>query len=120
MAAAAAALPHRLELSLKLKLDAGKLTGTLTSPGRGGGDPVDTAISNGKLDGDKISFSIFRVGINGSTAKKYEGLVAGDTFTGTQPAGRGGRGRGGNGGGGGGGAGATPPAPIEWIAKKSK
>ena len=35
------------EYSLKLKADGSKLTGTMTLPARGGGDPTDVEISNG-------------------------------------------------------------------------
>jgi hypothetical protein len=88
------------EFSLKLKVDGGKLTGTYTQPGRGGGDPVDTDISNGKIDGNHISFEVVRDTQNGSFTNKFDGKIAGDTITGTQPGGRGGRGRRGGAGGG--------------------
>src|SRR5262245_13710314 len=45
------------ELTLKLKAEGEKLTGTLTRPGRGGGDPVDTAITDGTIKGDAVSFN---------------------------------------------------------------
>ncbi len=117
------------EFSLTLKADGSKLTGSLTAPGRGGGDPVSTDISNGKIAGDQISFEIVRDTQNGSVTNKYAGKISGDTITGTQPGRRGRR----NGGGGGGGnmAGATnapdggtppPPAPTTnpWTATRSK
>ena len=77
--------------TLKLKADGEKLTGTLTQPGfaRRGQDgdaaapaPVDTAISDGKIKGDEISFSVTReVGGNSRTAK-YTGKIDGDTIKG--------------------------------------
>jgi hypothetical protein len=121
------------EYSVTLKADGGKLTGSLTQPGRGGGDPVSTDISNGKIDGDHISFEIVRDTQNGSVTNKFEGKIAGDTITGTQPGGRRGR-RGGAGGAMPGGtnapsAGGTadgsaptpPPAPSTrpWTATRS-
>jgi hypothetical protein len=116
------------EFSVTLKADGGKLTGSLTAPGRGGGDPVSTDISNGKITGDQISFEIVRDTQNGSVTNRYAGKISGDTITGTQP---GGRRRGGGGGGGGGmagggtnspdGAPAPPPAPTTrpWTATRS-
>jgi hypothetical protein len=122
------------EFSLTLKADGGKLTGALTQPGRGGGDPVSTDISNGTITGDQISFEIVRDTQNGSVTNKYAGKISGDTITGTQPGGRGRR-RGGAGGGmaggtnapagGGGSADASappaPPAPTTrpWTATRS-
>ena len=76
--------------TLKLKADGEKLTGTLSQPGfaRRGEDggaapaPVETAISEGKVKGDEISFSVTReVGGNSRTAK-YSGKLDGDTIKG--------------------------------------
>jgi hypothetical protein len=62
------------QVTLTLKQDGDKLTGSV--PGmRGGGD---TEISNGKVDGDKVSFEVKRE-FNGNTmVTKYSGTVAGD------------------------------------------
>jgi hypothetical protein len=116
------------EMSLKLKVDGEKVTGSLTAPGRGG-DPVETQISDGKLTGNQLSFNIVREGRNGgpSSTNKYEGKIMGDTIKGTQTAPPR-RGRGGMGGGNGGGAadaGGTPPAPPAptprpWEATRAK
>jgi hypothetical protein len=120
------------ELTLKLKADGDKVTGTLTSPGRGGGDPVDTEISDAKLTGNQISFNVVRDFNGNSMTNKYEGKIEGDTITGTQTRGRRGGGGGGNGGGAnggdagtnapanGGGGGGRGPQPREWIATRSK
>jgi hypothetical protein len=112
-----------------------KVTGTLTSPGRGGGDPVDTEISDAKLAGNQISFNVVRDFNGNSMTNKYEGKIEGDTITGTQTRGRRGGGGGGgggasggdagtnapaNGGGGNGGGGGRGPQPREWIATRSK
>jgi hypothetical protein len=52
------------------------LTGTTT--GRGG----DTEISNGKVDGDKISFEVTRdMGDKGKFTSKYSGTVSGTTMS---------------------------------------
>ena len=128
------------ELTLKLKADGDKVTGTLTTPGRGGGDPVDTEISDAKLTGNQISFNVVRDFNGNSMTNKYEGKIEGDTITGTQTRGRrGGGGTGGGnagggatggdagtnapanaGGGNGGGGGGRGPQPREWIATRSK
>ncbi len=70
------------QITLDLKADGAKLTGTETSPGfgRGGGEappPTVTQISNGKVDGDKVSFEVTRETQMGSMTTKYEGTVAG-------------------------------------------
>jgi hypothetical protein len=79
--------------TLKLKAEGETLTGTLSQPGfaRRGEDgaapaaapaPVETKISDGKIKGDEISFSVTReVGGNSRTAK-YSGKIDGDTIKG--------------------------------------
>src|SRR5678815_50211 len=77
--AGAAATPRKV--TLKLKAEGEKLTGTLTSPGfarRGeeGGTPpppVETAISEGKIKGDEISFNVTREVGGNSRTSKYTG-----------------------------------------------
>lgn len=56
-------------LTFAFKQDGAKLTGTVTGPQ---GDPIE--ISNGKMDGDKISFD---VSFNGMTIQ-HAGTVSGD------------------------------------------
>jgi hypothetical protein len=119
--------------SVTLKFADGKLTGSYMAPGRGGaaGTPMD--ISNGKVDGDNISFEVVRENPNGgpSNTNKFYGKISGDTITGKTEGGFGGGRRGGGGGGAGGapgggapgggapGAGGPPPA-RDWTATKSK
>ena len=57
-------------LSFTFKQDGDKLTGTIANPQ--GGDPI--TISDGKVDGDKISFKVSFNGINIT----HEGTVTGD------------------------------------------
>jgi hypothetical protein len=57
------------QLTFTFKQDGAKLTGTVAVPQ---GPPLD--ISNGKMDGDKISFD---VSFNGTTIK-HDGVVNGD------------------------------------------
>ena len=59
------------QITFTFKVDGTKLTGTTTGPQ---GDPME--ISDGKVDGDKLSFNI---SVNGMTIK-HEGVVTGDTI----------------------------------------
>ncbi len=60
---------NSMTLTFTFKQDADKLTGTVQGPQ---GDPMD--ISNGKVDGDKISFD---TSFNGATIH-HEGTVSAD------------------------------------------
>ena len=64
----------------EFKVSGSTLTGTLTTPGRGGGDPTVATIADGKVDGDSFTFSITRPGRNGGDPTKvvYNGKVQGD------------------------------------------
>ncbi len=67
--------------TFELKVDAGKLTGSVTMPGRGG-DPMVAQISNSKVDGAKISFDVVR-DFNGMTmTTSYEFTVGADEMKG--------------------------------------
>lgn len=79
--------------TLKLKAEGEKLTGTLSQPAFGrrgqGGDaaatppaPVETAISNGKVKGDEVSFEVTRERGGNSFTTKYNGKIDGDTIKG--------------------------------------
>jgi phage shock protein E len=69
------------ESVLSLKTDGWQLTGKLSTPGRDG-QPVDTQISDGKVDGNNISFAVIRV-FNGNTnTAAYSGTVANGQITG--------------------------------------
>ena len=67
------------------KVEGAKLTGSVT---RG---QTDTAIDEGKIDGDKLSFSIMQAGRGGGDPRKvaYTGVVKGDTIELTTDRGRG-------------------------------
>ncbi len=78
---AAPAGPPRM-VTMDLKADGMKLTGTVTTPGYafGGGDPpppTTTAIANGKVDGNNFSFEVTRTTQMGEMTTKYEGSVNG-------------------------------------------
>jgi len=67
--------------SLALKAADSKLTGTLTSPIRGGGT-TNVDIADGKVDGDAVSFTVVRQ-FNGNTVtNNYSGKVADDKISG--------------------------------------
>jgi len=70
------------KMTLKLKVDGEKLTGAVTMPGRQGGDPIETAISDGKVKGDEISFNVVREFNNNKMTIKYSGKVSADTIKG--------------------------------------
>lgn len=62
-------------LTYTLKQDGTKLTGTVLGPQ---GDPLP--LDNGKVDGDKISFSV-KVDMNGGMVFSSEGTIKGDEIT---------------------------------------
>ena len=67
--------------TLTLKLDGDKLTGNLSAPGRGG-QASETAITDGKVSGDAVSFTVTRE-FNGNTMiSKYSGKLSGDAIKG--------------------------------------
>src|SRR5208283_4743602 len=66
------------QVTLNLKANGSTLTGSMVRPGRGGGDPMETQISEGKVDGDNISFKIaMQMGGNSMTSE-YTGTVSGN------------------------------------------
>lgn len=62
----------------EFKVSGSKLTGSITNPGRGGGDPTVTEISDGKIKGDTFSFSVTRSFGGNDMTIEYNGKVAGD------------------------------------------
>ena len=66
-------------VTITLKADGAKLTGTVPAMGRGGDNPPPpTEITDGKVDGNNVSFTVKRE-FNGNTmVTKYEGTVSGD------------------------------------------
>jgi len=67
-------------VTITLKADGATLTGTVPAGGRGGGDnpppPID--ITDGKVDGNNISFTVKREFNGNAMVIKYEGVVNGD------------------------------------------
>ena len=70
------------KITLKLKADGEKLSGTVAMPGRGDAAPRETEISDGKVKGDEISFAVKREVQGNAIVTKYTGKVEGDTITG--------------------------------------
>src|ERR1041385_5915685 len=68
--------------TLKLKAEGDKLTGTLTTPGRQGGDLRSTAIDDGKIKGDEVSFSVTSEFNGHKFTQKYHGKLSGDSIKG--------------------------------------
>lgn len=66
-------------VTMTLKADGAKLTGSMPGMGRGGdAPPPPSEIMDGKVDADKVSFTVKRETPNGSMVIKYEGVVSGD------------------------------------------
>jgi hypothetical protein len=65
------------QVTLNLKANGSTLTGSMVRPGRGG-DPMESAISEGKIDGDNISFKVtMQMGGNSMTTE-YTGAISGN------------------------------------------
>jgi len=64
------------EVTLKLKLDSGKLTGTIS------GRTADTEISDGTYKDGDIAFSVTRERNGNKFTTKYSGKLSGDTIKG--------------------------------------
>jgi hypothetical protein len=85
------------ETTFKLKAEGEKLTGTVS------GRQNDTAIEEGKIKGDEVSFKVTR-DLNGNkVTTKYTGKVSGDTIKGKAEMQRDGE-----------------PRSRDWVAKKEK
>ena len=69
------------KITAKLKVAGDKVTGTVSSPNRNG-ETTETEITDGKVNGDEISFSTVRE-INGNKITyKYSGKISGDGIKG--------------------------------------
>ena len=62
--------------TLVLKVEGDKLTGSVTAPGRGGAAAAATPITDGKVTGADVSFSVVRTFGGNSMTNKYSGTVA--------------------------------------------
>jgi hypothetical protein len=76
--------------TLKLKVDGDKVTGTIASVAGDQAAP-DTEISDGKVKGDEISFTVTREFNGNKFTQKYNGKISGDSITGKVERDRGGQ-----------------------------
>ena len=72
-------------MTITLKADGAKLTGSVPggmgrggAGGGGGTPPAPTEITNGKIDGNNISFEVTRDFGGNTMTTKYEGTLSGD------------------------------------------
>ena len=66
--------------TITLKQDGSTLTGSVPGFARGGDTPPENPISNGKVDGNKISFDV-KMNMQGNEiVTKYEGTLDGDSL----------------------------------------
>src|SRR3954453_12409513 len=71
------------EVTLKLKQDGEKLTGTVAMPGRGANAAAtETEIADGKIKDGEISFKVTRKGQNNEITSNYTGKLDGDVIKG--------------------------------------
>lgn len=74
---------NSMKSTLTLKAQGETLTGELTSPGRRGGEPTKTTISEGTVKEGKISFKVNRTRGTNTFTMIYTGTVKGDAISGT-------------------------------------
>lgn len=67
--------------TLTLKVDGDKVTGKISSPGRDG-QARETEISNAKITGDEISFTVTREFNGNKMTSKHTGKISGDAIKG--------------------------------------
>ena len=68
--------------TLKLKTEGDKLTGKVSNPGRNGGEARETEITDGKVKGDEVSFTLTREFNGNKFTQKFNGKLADDTIKG--------------------------------------
>ncbi len=66
------------QVTITLKQDGSTVTGSVPGFARGGGEAPANEISNGKIDGDKISFEVKRTMGDMTMVTKYSGTVSGN------------------------------------------
>lgn len=67
-----------VKVTLNLKAEGGKLTGTYSRPGRDG-NVMDAQISDGKVDGNNVSFKVATPGGGGNTmTSEFTGTLSGE------------------------------------------
>ena len=66
------------QVTITLKADGAKLTGSVPGMGRGGDTPPPTEITDGKVDGNNVSFTVKREFNGNAMVTKYDGVLSGD------------------------------------------
>jgi len=66
------------QVTITLKQDGSTLTGSVPGMGRGGAEAPPIQITDGKVDGSNVSFTVKRTTPNGEFVTKYEGTISGD------------------------------------------
>src|SRR5437016_11790326 len=69
------------KMTLKLKVEGEKVTGTLSSPGQDG-ETVKNEIEDGKIKGDEISFTVTREFNGNKRTFKYHGKISAEAIKG--------------------------------------
>ena len=78
------------QVTITLKADGAKLTGSVPGMGRGGADVPPSDITDGKVEGNKVSFSVTREFNGNKITQEYKGTVAGSDLKLNVTGGRGG------------------------------
>jgi len=68
-----------MQVTLNLKVDGAALTGTVSQPGRDG-NAMETPISDGKVEGNNVSFTVKREFNGNSFVIAYRGTLDGDSL----------------------------------------
>ena len=84
---------REVSMDVTLQQDGATITGTalmaMRGRGGGGGEPQEVPITDGKVEGDKITFSVVRGMGERTMTLVYSGTVAGSTMEGTMAMGGG-------------------------------
>ncbi len=67
-------------VTLTLKADGGNLTGTVSRPGRGGQGTQDSQITDGKVDGNNVTFKTSQDMRGTTIVTTYKGTLDGDNL----------------------------------------
>ena len=66
------------QMTITLKQDGDTLTGSVPGMGRGGQGGQETPITNGKVDGDHVTFEVHREFNGNEMVQKFDGTISGD------------------------------------------
>jgi len=71
---------NTVTVTLNLKAEGGALSGTVSQPGRGG-NAMESQITDGKIDGNNISFKTSRTFGDNTITTEYTGTISGDSIS---------------------------------------